>query len=143
MNPYTPIKKATETSLFKKELKFMDFYKVTFHYIETTHLEGEKRTALAIRIHSFVFPMQEAILNYDLKRKQQKSEVYTTIEKGLIEAVRRAKISLGRSKDNNKLFIDYWKYLVNIYHEDAQLLKDAELEMCIKNFEDYVNTMKP
>ena len=143
MNPYTPLKKDNETSLFKTDLKFMDFYHVTCRYLETTNLTGEKRTPLAIRIHSFVFPMQEAIENYNYKLKKQPPEVYAIIEKGLLEAVRRAKISLARIKDNNKLFIGYWHYLANVYCEDALLLKDAELETCIQKFKDYVQTMKP
>ena len=143
MNTYTPQKKDNETRLFKKDLKFMDFHHVTFSYIETTILKGEKRTPLAIRIHCFVFPMQEAIENYNYKRKKQTPEVYVIIEKGLIEAVRRAKISLGRIKENNKLFIGYWNYLANVYHEDALLLKDTELERCIQHFKEYVQTMKP
>ncbi len=143
MYPYTPPKKENEASIFKKELKFMDFHHVTFRYLDSTSLERDKRRPVAVRIHSYVYPMQEVIEQYNLKRKKQDPEVYTAIESGLKEAVRRAKISLGRTKDKNKFFIGYWNYLVNVYREDAKLLGDTALEKCIDNFESYVKTMKP
>jgi hypothetical protein len=143
MTIYILPKKENEASIFKKELKFMDFYYVTFRYLNTTPLNREEQTPVAMRIHNFVFPMQEAILNYDLKKRKQDVDVYESINKGLKETVRRAKISLGILKENNALFIGYWSYLVNVYREDAKLLGDKALERCIDNFESYVQTMKP
>lgn len=136
-------KKENEASLFKKELKFMDFYYVTFRYLNTTKLNREEQTPVAMRIHNFVMSMEELILQYDLKKRKQSPAVYETIDTGLKETVRRAKISLGRIKENNPLFIGYWNYLVNVYREDAKLLGDKALERCIDNFETYVQTMKP
>lgn len=140
---YNPLlKKENEASLFKKELKFMDFHHVTFRYLLTTPLKGETRTSLAVRIHDYVLPMQVAISKYELKKGKQKPETYNTIESGLKEAVRRAKMSLAVTDNNNELFIGYWKYLATVYREDAHILKDAALENCIQNFEEYVLTMK-
>ena len=143
MTPYTPTKKENETSLFKKELKFMDFHHVTFRYLNTTPLKGEEKTSLAVRIHDYVFPMQEALSNYDFKKTKQNPDTYQKIEAGLKEAVRRAKISLAIKENNNELFIGYWKYLANVYREDAELLQDENLNTCINSFEAYVQTMKP
>ncbi|MCC6837240.1 MAG: hypothetical protein IT234_01765 [Bacteroidia bacterium] len=143
MTPYTPPKKENETSLFKKELKFMDFHHVTFRYLNTTPLKGEEKTSLAVRIHDYVFPMQEALSNYHFKKTKQHPDTYLKIESGLKEAVRRAKISLAVKENNNELFIGYWKYLADVYREDATLLRDETLNDCINNFEAYVQTMKP
>jgi len=142
MSPYTPIKKENANSLFKKDLKFMDFHHVTFRYLNTTSLKGQAKTSLAVRIHDYVFPMQEAVMQYQLKKSKQSPQTYAAIESGLKEAVRRAKISLALKDNNNKLFIGYWKYVANVYREDAVLLKDSALENCIQNFEQYVQTMK-
>jgi hypothetical protein len=142
-NNYNPlVKKDNEVALFKHDLKFMDFHNVTFRYLLTTPLKGEKRTSLAVRIHDYVFPMQQAISHYEFKKKKQAPETYHTIESGLKETLRRAKISIALNNNQNKLFIGYWKYLVGVLREDSHLLKDTELENCVSQFEKNVSTMK-
>lgn len=140
---YNPLlKKNNEVSLFKHDLKFMDFHNVTFRYLSTTPLKGEKRTSLAVRIHNYSFPMQEAISQYEFKKKKQTPETYHIIEAGLKEVLRRAKISLALNNNQNILFIGYWKYFVTVLREDSHLLKDTDLENCVSQFEKNVLTMK-
>ena len=134
--------KQNETLLFKPDLKFMDFHHQTFSYLNTIKLNEKSKTGLAIRIHDYVFPMQEAILMYSHNKIKQVPKTYQVIESGLKETLRRVKISLALNNNQSKLFIGYWKFLVNVFRMDAIQLKDEQLQMIIDGFEKNVSLLK-
>lgn len=132
----------TPMHLFKHDLKFMDFHQLTFCYLDTTPLKGESKISLAVRIHDYVSPMQDAILNYGFSKTKQAPKTYEVIESGMKETLRRAKISLALNDNQSKFFIGYWKFLAGILHEDANRLKDEQLQGAIRKFEQNVLSLK-
>ena len=128
--------------LFKPDLKFMDFHRITSRYVSTTTLNEKSKKDLMIRIHDYVFPVQEAIKKYPLGKVKQKPKTYNEIETGLKETLRRVKISLALNNKNSKLFVGYWKFLADVLQEDAALLKDEQLQSTMKEFEKNALTLK-
>lgn len=128
--------------LFKADLKFMDFHRITSRYLHTTSLNEKSKTELAIRIHNFVFPVQQTIIKYKLGKAKQNPKTYHEIETDLKETLRRAKISLALSNKHSKLFVGYWKFLADVLKEDAAHLKDEQLKNTMKEFEKYTLTLQ-
>jgi hypothetical protein len=123
------------TRLFKKGLKFMDFWHVTNDYLKTIDLNDKERKEIMIRVHGFSIHLHGTIAFYPIGNKNIKQKTYTTIENGLRESLRRAKISLSLNKKSGKVFGAYWLFLAKVLLEDARILKDVELENVIRNFE--------
>lgn len=128
--------------LFKPDLKFMDFHRITSRYVNTTSLNEKSKTELAIRIHDYVFPVQEAISKYALDKTKQNPTTYNEIETGLKETLRRVKISLALNDKQSKLFVGYWKFLADVLQQDATLLKDEHLQSTMQEFEKNTLTLE-
>ena len=129
------------TYLFKPDLKFIDFYNLTARYLKTVSLNDKSKTELAIRIHDYSFPIHQTVLKYKLGKKQN-PKIYTEIETGLKETLRRVKISLALNNKHSKLFVGYWKFLADVLQEDAAHLKDEHLQNNIREFEKNTLTLK-
>jgi len=133
---------TVQPRLFKQDLKFMDWWHVTNDYLKTTSLTQDEKKEVMIRIHDFSLHLQNTILHYSAEIKQHNMQTYESIESGLKETLRRAKISMARNHRFNNVFAGYWKFLAEVLKNESEILNDDKLKTVFLNFDKTVDALQ-
>jgi len=126
---------TSQPRLFKPDLKFMDWWHVSNDYLTTTELNQEDKKEVMMRIHDFALHLQNTITLYPLTKKEKDTHTYESIESGLKESIRRAKISMARNSRFNNVFAGYWKFLATVLQNESIILNDEKLKNVFINFD--------
>jgi hypothetical protein len=128
--------------LIKKGQKYPDFYYRKEEYIKALRLNEKQLLMLSIRINNYIPALMAVFSLYEPARDKQKQAVYTIIQSRLKEIIRRVRISMTRNVTLNKEFAGYWKFIGEVYRQDAILLGDLELISIVEAFRRNATALK-